>query len=75
MRNKKNAARVGAAQAGRNARGQANVSARNSTTRDFLRQLAARAAENARRCERNETKRKFERIARFLERCARGGVR
>jgi hypothetical protein len=48
---------------------------RNFTTRRALRQLAARAAENARRCERNETKRKFERIARFLEHCARGGVK
>jgi|GEM_PF-3901891 hypothetical protein len=48
---------------------------RNHTTRVWLRQLAERAAENARRCERNETKRKFESLASFLERCARGGVK
>ncbi|OQY87264.1 MAG: hypothetical protein B6D41_11820 [Chloroflexi bacterium UTCFX4] len=64
-----------ATRAGRNARGQANVSARYSTSRFFLRQLAARATQNARRCERETAKRKFERLARFLEVCARGGVR
>lgn len=55
-----------AARAGRNARGQANVSTRHFTTRDELRQLAARAAQNARRCEQDAKKRKFEKIARFL---------
>jgi len=73
MKNKKPALR---ARAGRNARGQANVSTRHFTTRYFLRQLADRAAEIARRCERETTKRKFERLARFLETYTRvGGVR
>lgn len=64
-----------ATRAGRNERGQANVCARHFTTHDFLRQLAARAAEIARRCERETTKRKFERIARFLENRAREALR
>ena len=57
-------------------RGQASaVFTRHFTTRDALRQLAVRAAQSARRCERETTKRKFERLARFLETCARGGLR
>lgn len=71
MKNKKPALR---ARAGRNERGLANVSTRNFTTSHFLRQLAARAAMNARRCEHRETCVKFARLASFLEICARWGL-
>lgn len=72
MQNKKPALGT---RAGRNERGLANVSARHVTTRDVLRQLAERAFYIARRCKRETTKRKFERLARFLETYARGGLR
>jgi len=71
MKNKKPAL---AARAGRNERGQADVSTRNLTTSRLLRQLARRAAEIAGRCERDETRRKFSKLARFLRERA-GGVR
>lgn len=77
MKNKN--ARADEARAGggtKTRRGQANaVFTRHFTSRYFLRQLAQRATQNARRCERGTTKRKFARLARFLETCARGGLR
>ena len=75
----KNNARAGKARAtggAKTRRGQANaVFTRHSTTALFLRQLAERATQNARRCEHETTKRKFARLARFLENRAAGSVR
>lgn len=73
MKNKKPALGT---RAGRNARGQANVSTRHFTTRDELRQLARQAERRANACAHPRKRERFARLALFLRIFAtRGGVR